>query len=262
MTNELMKTAADLIYLVSYAVNETEPDKDVCEKMDLQAVFKLSREHLLTACAACALEKVMPLPQYFKDEKLKAIRLQAFFNMERVKICAALEQNGIWYLPLKGVLMKELYPFPPMREMTDKAHINDPKRKSNQLRTEIEAEKKRMRDLTDEIADSLTGNGRFTPEVLSNALDSCKRKIVTKSSELTEIEAQLSNQTHELKTLDTRFEQFVSWADEFENAPVPRQRMIVNLLLDGVYVFRGYKILVTMKSTYKQFLSDWIDKAS
>ena len=147
-------------------------------------------------------------------------------------------------------------------ERNFKAHINDLKRKSNQLKSDIEAEKKRMRDLTDEIADALTGSGRFTPEALSNALESCKHKIVDKSNELAELEKTLSDQSIELKNLDERFNQFVSWAEEFENVPAQRQRMIVNLLLDGVYVFRGYKIIITMKSTYKQFLSDWIDKAS
>ena len=90
-------------------------------------------------------------------------------------------------------------------ERNFKAHINDLKRKSNQLKSDIEAEKKRMRDLTDEIADALTGSGRFTPEALSNALESCKHKIVDKSNELAELEKTLSDQSIELKNLDERF---------------------------------------------------------
>ena len=53
------------------------------------------------------------------------MRNQAFFDMERAKVLDALEANGIWYLPLKGIILKGCYPKPSMREMTDNDILYD-----------------------------------------------------------------------------------------------------------------------------------------
>lgn len=113
------KTARDLIYLVSCAVNENTPDAGICKEMDLEAVYHLAQFHSLTSAAAFALEKVMELPRVFDQAKKKAIHKLSLFDIERVKILAALEQKGVWYMPLKGILLKSFYPKAVMREMTD-----------------------------------------------------------------------------------------------------------------------------------------------
>lgn len=111
--------ASDLIYLLSCAVNEEIPDAQRCAAMSLPDVYALAQRHSLTVAAACALEQVMALPSYFKEEKFKAIRRLSYFDIERTKLLRAFEENQIWYLPLKGIIMKELYPKAAMREMSD-----------------------------------------------------------------------------------------------------------------------------------------------
>lgn len=113
------RIAGDLIYLVSCAVNEETPDKARIAAMDLQEVYRLSQEHMLTAAVAFALEKAIPLPHAFDQAKKKAIRKLTLFELERMAITREFEQAGIWYLPLKGILLKDDYPNPTMRQMTD-----------------------------------------------------------------------------------------------------------------------------------------------
>ena len=86
------KTARDLIYLVSCAVNEKKPNTDICREMDLEAVYYLAQFHSLTSAAAFALEKVTELPRAFDQAKKKAIHKLSHFDIERIKILAALEQ--------------------------------------------------------------------------------------------------------------------------------------------------------------------------
>ena len=118
--NEKTKNAVyDLLYLLSCAVNGEAPDKARCEKMDLSEVYSLSQYHMLTSAAAFALEKSIELPREFDQAKKKAIRKLALFEIERAKILAAFEKNGIWYLPLKGILLAKTYPKAAMREMCD-----------------------------------------------------------------------------------------------------------------------------------------------
>ena len=122
------KTARDLIYLVSCAVNEKKPNTDICREMDLEAVYYLAQFHSLTSAAAFALEKVTELPRAFDQAKKKAIHKLSHFDIERIKILAALEQNGVWYMPLKGIRLKSFYPKAAMREMTDNDILFDPEK--------------------------------------------------------------------------------------------------------------------------------------
>ena len=122
------KTARDLIYLVSCAINEEKPNTDICKEMDLEAVYSLAQFHSLTSAAAFALEKATELPRAFDQAKKKAIHKLSHFDIERIKILAALEQKGVWYMPLKGILLKSFYPKAAMREMTDNDILFDPEK--------------------------------------------------------------------------------------------------------------------------------------
>lgn len=119
MTEIATKTASDLIYLVSCAVNGEAAEPERCAEMDPEAICGLAKKHLLCAAAAYSLEQVMPLPLYFKEEKKKAIRTLALFEIEGSAIYDGLERRGIWYLPLKGIVLKGCYPKSYFREMLD-----------------------------------------------------------------------------------------------------------------------------------------------
>ena len=109
----------DLIYLVSYAVNELKPSPERCAEMDLESVLSLAKLHMLSAAAAVALEKTVSLPTSWRDAKGTAIRRMIIFNSERTKVLRAFDENGIWYAPLKGAVLKNYYPKAEMREMAD-----------------------------------------------------------------------------------------------------------------------------------------------
>ena len=126
-----MQTALDLIYLVSCAVNEELPDKKRISETDLSDVLKMAQKHALSAVAAIALEKVIKLPDDFKEEKYKAIRRLSLLGFERERILRSLEEQKIWYLPVKGIVLKECYPKTAMREMADNDILCDPNRMSD-----------------------------------------------------------------------------------------------------------------------------------
>lgn len=118
-SNDLLKTAKDLVYLVSCAVNGETPEKNICDKMNLDKVLKLARNHSLSAAAAIALENAGIISGEFREEKFKAVRRLSLLNTERGKVLSKLEDSGIWYLPLKGIVLKDYYPKTAMREMSD-----------------------------------------------------------------------------------------------------------------------------------------------
>ena len=118
----------DLVYLVSCAVNEQKPDIEKVKAMDLEKLYRLSQFHLLTSVLSFALQEVIPLPHAFDQEQKKTIRKMALFDIERSILLRKFEQAGIWYLPLKGIVLKEDYPKSAMREMHDNDILVDPTR--------------------------------------------------------------------------------------------------------------------------------------
>ncbi len=131
------RISRDLVYLVSCAVSEKAPDKARIKEMDLSEVYRLSGAHMLTSAVAFALEKTIPLPHAFDQSKKKAIRKIALFDIERAKITRELEKAEIWYMPLKGIVLRNDYPKASMREMTDNDILVDPSRMKD-IRTIME----------------------------------------------------------------------------------------------------------------------------
>ena len=114
-----MSTAKDLIYLVSCAVNEKKPDTDRIRCMDLDAVYALASRHMLTAAAAFALESAGYTDRRSGTAIAAAMRKTVLFDKEWGEIREKLEEAGIWYMPLKGAVVKAMYPRYGMREFSD-----------------------------------------------------------------------------------------------------------------------------------------------
>lgn len=131
------RVAKDLIYLVSCAVNEEIPEKERVRNMDLPYIYRLACDHMLTAAVSFALEQIIPLPRAFDQAKKKAIRKLALFEIERALLAREFEKAQIWYMPLKGVLLRKDYPKSAMREMTDNDILVDSSR-MNDVRTIME----------------------------------------------------------------------------------------------------------------------------
>jgi hypothetical protein len=100
-------------------LNDRIPAKEKLDKMNLSGVFAVAKSHSLTAIAAYALESAGIYNKDFEEEKNKAIRKEIILDAERERVIAELEKAGIWYMPLKGIIIKDLYPQIGMRQMAD-----------------------------------------------------------------------------------------------------------------------------------------------
>ena len=125
---EFSQEMGDLLYLSACAVNQTVPDEGRASHMDLGAVYRLASFHSVVPLVSFALEQVTALPQVYDQAKKKAIRKLALFDIERSKILSALVKENIWYLLLKGIVIKDYYPKFGMREMVDNDILCDPDR--------------------------------------------------------------------------------------------------------------------------------------
>ena len=87
--------------------------------MDLDSLYKACKWHTLRATVFTALKSAGAEHSDFFQAYNKAVRKNILFDSEREAITSEMEKQGIWYLPLKGAILKELYPQIGMREMSD-----------------------------------------------------------------------------------------------------------------------------------------------
>ena len=120
MTKEEYRIAIeDVIYLTTCAVNGIVPDQKRTAGMNLSHVYIAAQRHLLTAAIGMALQAAGFHDAEIAQEMAKVQRKNALLDADRLALFARLEQAGIWYMPLKGSVLKEFYPKYGMRQMAD-----------------------------------------------------------------------------------------------------------------------------------------------
>lgn len=121
----LSETGADLLYLVSCAIHERAPNQTICQGMDSGKLLIAAELHGISAMISYSLEMTgyagMPedIAEKFKIRKNKAIRKNILLSTERMALFSFMEEEGIRHLPLKGIVLQELYPVFGIREMAD-----------------------------------------------------------------------------------------------------------------------------------------------
>jgi hypothetical protein len=96
--------------------------------MDLNVLFDVAHRHQITAMAAMALEDAGVKIPRFTQAKGKAIRKNAALDLDRTALTKRLDEEKIWYMPLKGALLAAYYPQYGMRQMSDNDILIDPRR--------------------------------------------------------------------------------------------------------------------------------------
>lgn len=125
MTND-KKVTDDLIYLCSCAFNGLIPDRERTAAMDLDVLYYAAKRHSLSSLTAYALETAGVSTADFTEARAKAMRKTAVMDTDTNALLTQMEESGIWYLPLKGAVIKDLYPAYGTREMADVDILFDP----------------------------------------------------------------------------------------------------------------------------------------
>ncbi len=108
-----------MLYLCRHALADTSPRHEKLEGLNMDSLFSVCKFHSLTSMVCMALEKAGIENPRFSDAKDKAIRKNILLDSEQRKICTFMEENGINNMPLKGAILKNIYPKLGMRQMAD-----------------------------------------------------------------------------------------------------------------------------------------------
>lgn len=136
--NKHISAETALIYLLGCGINGFVPEHEILCGMDWKAVHQISVRHTLAAAVCMAVESGLAAKPfaldatqtqalaYWKDAKNKAIRKNMLLDSERTRLADFCESVGCWYMPLKGSILKDLYPHAGMRQMADNDILFDP----------------------------------------------------------------------------------------------------------------------------------------
>jgi len=108
-----------MLYLSLCALNNVMPDKERVQNLNNDMLFELCQKHSLTSLVYYALAKVITPDNRWLEANGKAIRKNMLLDLEREKILAFMNESRIKHMPLKGIVIKELYPKSYMRQMSD-----------------------------------------------------------------------------------------------------------------------------------------------
>lgn len=118
----------DLIYIVSCAINKTAPLPEKIKSIDLDRLLIAASYQKMVPLVAFELEKIGIRDSRFTDEWHRAAYIIHMQDEERQNVLADLEEAGVWYMPLKGAIIKELYPAYGVRPMSDNDILIDKER--------------------------------------------------------------------------------------------------------------------------------------
>ena len=120
MTNEVIKTGMDMGRLCRSVLIDKKLKPEYLAQLDSDKLYSMCEYHCLIAMVCMALEfnGIQPDAKWIQA-KSKAIRKNMLLDAERAQITAFLEKEHIWYMPLKGSILKDYYPQTGMRQMSD-----------------------------------------------------------------------------------------------------------------------------------------------
>ena len=108
------KTSELLIYLMACSLQGTKPEEALLASIDMEALLRLATAHSVSAMVCMALEQTdafhcaeKSIRLKWLDAKNKAVRKNMLLDAERHQLEKEFAEYGIWYMPLKGSVLKD-----------------------------------------------------------------------------------------------------------------------------------------------------------
>ncbi len=138
-----------------------------------------------------------------------------------------------------------------------KRQIAGNKARQTQLEHDLGKSREQLTKLQLEIAKTLTGESVYSPEDLTQVLRTVKENIANGERELAKLKEEEAQKKQGIDLITPAYNQFKSWAEEFDTATLEQKKMIACYLFKRIEVGRDYQISVELNMTYQQFCTEW-----
>jgi hypothetical protein len=144
-------------------------------------------------------------------------------------------------------------------QATFKRQIAGNRATQKKLELELTRNREQLTKLQLEIGKTLTGDSVYSPEDLSQAIQTIKGRIAESEEKLAALQDEEAQKKRGIDMITPAYNQFKSWAEEFDTATLEQKKMIACHLFSRIEIGRDYKISVELSMTYQQFCSEWSD---
>jgi len=125
-----MDYGEQLLFLVKKALSTDRVEN--FQVADMDKLFEEAKRHMISGLVGMVLDQSSGMGSDLAHRAVaKVIQKNILMNNELRKIFNALEKEGIWFLPLKGIVIREYYPKQYLREMSDCDILFDSERAEN-----------------------------------------------------------------------------------------------------------------------------------
>lgn len=119
MKSNLATICRATVYLAAAALHGITPKSEYLSEIDTDEVYAFSAYHSIGSLVTSSLSKLGLSSDEAIEKRNTAKRKIMLFDAERGELLRVFEEQGIKYMPLKGVYLKEMYPSIGDREMSD-----------------------------------------------------------------------------------------------------------------------------------------------
>ena len=148
----------------------------------------------------------------------------------------------------------------PQEEQIQNAYknmITENHRMQKTMSESLKKDKKQLEMLRTEIGKVLLGDSLYNSEDLQLAIQTIKERITETEEKLGLLKDEEVQKKLVSESILPAYQQFRSWAEEFEDAPFIVKKRIASQLFSRVEVGKGYRLRMEMNMTYRQFCEDW-----
>ena len=104
-----------------------------------------------------------------------------------------------------------------------------------------------------EVIKALRGESAFSKEMLSSLIAEAEKKCAVLETQFNDAQAAYDEGQAVLASLNTQYDDIISWADMYDTASIEAKKMIVNCLISRVEVYRDYKLHIDFNIDFDQF---------
>ncbi|MCR5517622.1 MAG: nucleotidyltransferase family protein [Lachnospiraceae bacterium] len=109
----------DVIYLCRVALGFVKPDNERVARLNKENIYSLARRHSLSVLVAYGIEACGLADEKSREIIAKAYQREILYDNELGLVKSELGAASIWFMPLKGAILKGYYPKPGMRTFSD-----------------------------------------------------------------------------------------------------------------------------------------------
>ena len=107
--------------------------------------------------------------------------------------------------------------------------------------------------LKSEVVKAIKGESSFSKELLASLILDAERKCQELQAALEQAQADYDAGEATLQSLNSQYDDMISWAEMYDSASMESKKMIVSCLIRRVDVYRGYRVHIDFNIDFKQF---------